>query len=525
MMRAKLIALTVGVFVLSFYIPKLIHFKKLPSSPRFFEVPASKGARYPNLTMDKKQKFMWWYEEDQLMLSHFTSVWSSPTAIQNPAMANWADLPDVTYYQKKYFAILPTRKGLLIRESIDGQSWADSSWQLPLSGIGEMGFAKFFELGGQLFIAWLEGGTDGNSQLVYTQFSDNKKKVLDERVCECCSFTVLSEDHKVTIAYRDRMSDEIRPITLVVIDSTQRVVKSSFKQVMWETESCPINGPKLAKVGNQYFLAWFDASQGLGENYIAKSNDGIQFENLGKFGEGLPSMGRIDLLPLEDSMLISWIATDEANQGRLMATTYHSKFSEWGSVYELAGINSGRQSGFPQLEKMGEKVLVAWTSIGRSIIIIREFGFDFFQSDSSEFLTQKEPSSTITYEQFKLVNIATGGEENLLHNKDNLVVFWASWCEPCVEEIPLMNQLHSSYPGLNVVSIVLDPSPEIPAFVKQHNINYPVFKDPSGKTEGFFGITSLPTTVFIDENFKEKWRIVGNQPEVLTQKLKANFTD
>jgi len=85
-----------------------------------------------------------------------------------------------------------------------------------------------------------------------------------------------------------------------------------------------------------------------------------------------------------------------------------------------------------------------------------------------------------------------------------LVNFWATWCEPCAREIPLLNQLREQGrpPGLEVIGIAVDRPEAVAAYLAKHPVNYPVL---IGEQEGLdvataFGIEVIgfPITVFID---------------------------
>lgn len=61
-----------------------------------------------------------------------------------------------------------------------------------------------------------------------------------------------------------------------------------------------------------------------------------------------------------------------------------------------------------------------------------------------------------------------------------LVNFWASWCEPCREEIPLLNQLQQRYAaqGLQVVGVAVDDEAAVAQFQTEQPLNYPVLLAP-----------------------------------------------
>jgi thiol-disulfide isomerase/thioredoxin len=84
-----------------------------------------------------------------------------------------------------------------------------------------------------------------------------------------------------------------------------------------------------------------------------------------------------------------------------------------------------------------------------------------------------------------------------------LINFWATWCEPCRREIPLLRSLRHerSRQGLEVVGIAIDDSDAVRKYIPSHGIDYPVLV---GEQGGFaaisaFGMdTVLPFSVFAD---------------------------
>jgi thiol-disulfide isomerase/thioredoxin len=87
--------------------------------------------------------------------------------------------------------------------------------------------------------------------------------------------------------------------------------------------------------------------------------------------------------------------------------------------------------------------------------------------------------------------------------RPTLINFWATWCEPCRREIPLLQKLRSQYSadGLEVVGIAVDSREAVLAYAREMQIDYPVL---IGEQEGLdavaaFGMeTVFPFTVFTD---------------------------
>jgi thiol-disulfide isomerase/thioredoxin len=106
---------------------------------------------------------------------------------------------------------------------------------------------------------------------------------------------------------------------------------------------------------------------------------------------------------------------------------------------------------------------------------------------------------------FKLQNVAGGfmSSEDL-KGKVAVVDVWATWCHPCVEEIPIFNQLYDAFEGQDVaiVGIAVESTRrDIGSRIRQLGIKYPVL---IGTDEVYqaFPIQAFPTTVVIDKDGK-----------------------
>ncbi len=86
--------------------------------------------------------------------------------------------------------------------------------------------------------------------------------------------------------------------------------------------------------------------------------------------------------------------------------------------------------------------------------------------------------------------------------------FWASWCGPCRQAMPLMNSMYQelSGQGFTVLAVNLDAYvDEALRFIKQHPVQYPMVRDTGGVLPELYGLTGMPTAYLIDRNGKVRY--------------------
>jgi peroxiredoxin len=94
-----------------------------------------------------------------------------------------------------------------------------------------------------------------------------------------------------------------------------------------------------------------------------------------------------------------------------------------------------------------------------------------------------------------------------------LLNFWATWCPPCLAEIPELIKWQKEYEnqGLQIIGITYPPTnrAKVRSFVRQNKINYPVLFGTKKTKELFDSSDTMPLTVVIDRDGNIKERIVG----------------
>jgi len=111
-----------------------------------------------------------------------------------------------------------------------------------------------------------------------------------------------------------------------------------------------------------------------------------------------------------------------------------------------------------------------------------------------------------------------GGDFDLskFKGKPVLVNLWASWCAPCLKELPTLQELEAAQADegkLGVIAISQDMGPQgsVEAFLAERDIGrFAAFHDAEMKLTDALGIQVMPTTILYDAQGTEVWRYVGD---------------
>lgn len=112
------------------------------------------------------------------------------------------------------------------------------------------------------------------------------------------------------------------------------------------------------------------------------------------------------------------------------------------------------------------------------------------------------PSSTLAL----LGGGGGGGEEAALADYKGQVVvlnFWASWCPPCIDELPLLEELQRGLrsSGATVLGVNYKDIPEdAEEFVDEYGLSYPNLRDGDGEFADLYGTLGMPETFIIDRS-------------------------
>ena len=116
--------------------------------------------------------------------------------------------------------------------------------------------------------------------------------------------------------------------------------------------------------------------------------------------------------------------------------------------------------------------------------------------------TQESLPKSLLAPDFKLMD-ATGKPASLSDFRGKVVLldFWATWCGPCVEELPVLVALQKKYEsrGFTVVGVNMDSlgAPAVVDFVRQNELNYPILLS-GGDLPADYPVPGFPTAFLID---------------------------
>ncbi len=84
-----------------------------------------------------------------------------------------------------------------------------------------------------------------------------------------------------------------------------------------------------------------------------------------------------------------------------------------------------------------------------------------------------------------------------------MVNFWASWCSPCLQEMPMLNQLYKKYQPLGFTLLgvnVEEDSNDAIKWLKKINIDFPVLYDTENSVSERYSVSIMPTTIIVDRS-------------------------
>lgn len=156
-------------------------------------------------------------------------------------------------------------------------------------------------------------------------------------------------------------------------------------------------------------------------------------------------------------------------------------------------------------------IVLLWAA---PLIVVLVFFAYYWTTQPSSNSTAELPRLGQPIADFSLPNLQ--GRTITLSSLKGKVVFlnvWATWCQPCIDEMPTIQRLYDQLQphGLEVLTVSLDPlGPQIvEPFVKQYGLSFPVLLDVRSQLQRLYGTTGVPESFIIDKDGRLVEKVVG----------------
>jgi cytochrome c biogenesis protein CcmG, thiol:disulfide interchange protein DsbE len=122
---------------------------------------------------------------------------------------------------------------------------------------------------------------------------------------------------------------------------------------------------------------------------------------------------------------------------------------------------------------------------------------------------------------FTLVDGQQTLDLNAYKGKVVVLNFWATWCAPCVEEIPSLNELQRQLPQLAIVGVSVDVNGNAyRRFLTEHAIDFTTIRDPDRRISALYGTEQFPESYVIDREGHVRRKFISAQdwtsPEIVS---------
>lgn len=358
--------------------------------------PTLTGSQLPHLSQHPEGgAIMSWVEPDgdghRLQYAHYVDgAWGDARTVVSGEnwFVNWADFPSVEVLSNDLWAAhWLVRSGwqtyaydVAVSLSTDGgRTWSDSITPHDDNTPTEHGFVSLYPEGEALGLVWLDGRKtiasaagdvnphDIGMTLRSAQLNQDGKvteeSLIDDLVCDCCQTDVALSANGPIVVYRDRTADEIRDISVAMYRNGSWSEGKTVSDDNWQVYGCPVNGPAIDAAGDIVTVAWHTQADNQSRVRFARSlgaND--QFDTPIDIDD-TRALGRVDVLVDElGESYVSWLRLGENNMAELCVRSV-DRNGKLGRIDVIAKIPATRPSGFPQMQRVGNQILLAWTEV------------------------------------------------------------------------------------------------------------------------------------------------------------------
>ncbi|MBW2937852.1 hypothetical protein KXJ69_07010 [Aureisphaera sp. CAU 1614] len=352
--------------------------------------PSAENSSLPRLFSNGEELFLSWIsKKDSLSILNYSKysdgVWLPSEEIISGTdwFVNWADFPQIaensgnilTSYLQKSADGTYTYDVKLNLYNDSTKTWK-RNFILHNDGTkSEHGFVSIQPyVSNSFFVTWLDGrntagghenhSEHGNSAMnlrgaiVFEDGTIDYDKILDDRVCDCCNTAAaIGSNDELIVVYRDRSEEEVRDISMKrwTRDSNW-LPPITIGNDQWKIAGCPVNGPAVDTYESSTAVAWFTGVGDEGKVNVAFSGN---YKNPIRVDAG-NATGRVDIVMLsETEAAVLWM--EPQGEDEVIQLVKVSSNGDNGVPITISKTSRERASGFPQLEKVGDTLFVAWT--------------------------------------------------------------------------------------------------------------------------------------------------------------------
>ena len=140
----------------------------------------------------------------------------------------------------------------------------------------------------------------------------------------------------------------------------------------------------------------------------------------------------------------------------------------------------------------------------RFAVLIVAFGLVATACSSGEqaFVATPSPGATVAPD-FTVATIDgdTFTLSSALRSQPVVINFWASWCPPCRQEMPDLNEVSQTTAGVQFIGVAIGDTPDAAAsYAREIGITYPIGVDVTGTIAGTYAVNALPQTWLVNSN-------------------------
>jgi thiol-disulfide isomerase/thioredoxin len=167
--------------------------------------------------------------------------------------------------------------------------------------------------------------------------------------------------------------------------------------------------------------------------------------------------------------------------------------------------------GYREVELVQRISVSQWAKAGLVAIVVAAWPAYALLTESRLPEPAADPSAAVARLDYTLKDM-NGKDVRLADFKGRPLVinFWATWCGPCIKEMPLLQKVYEKYKGkgLEIISISTDDATyKVGPFAARRKLIFPVFIDTGLKDR--FAAQMIPVNVFIDREGRSRYRKVG----------------